>query len=78
MSNRQIISSASQSYFLSRYRDDLEYYQPKIFVDATQGNKDNEFSSNESVEYFPIIWEYVQTNYDFINATDDIRIYMRK
>ena len=75
---RQVEASAQQSYFLRRYRADLERSQPPLFVDLVgPGCGPLEDRSRFAHEVFPDVGAFVLAHYRMVEAIEYARIYVR-
>jgi hypothetical protein len=74
----QIKKSPLQEYYINTYLEDLKKNKPLIFADAITP-KAYEFNSDEyKHQNFPIISNYIRTNYRKVEEVDGIEIFILK
>ncbi|HET6723294.1 MAG TPA: hypothetical protein VFH07_11110, partial [Chitinophagaceae bacterium] len=78
-SSFQIEEGPTQAHYLSRYLKDLQINKPKIFVETVSpfffGFGDR---SKSGFENFPLISNYIKTNYNFEGEIGTARFFLRK
>ncbi|MEM1058563.1 MAG: hypothetical protein AAGK14_04885 [Verrucomicrobiota bacterium] len=65
-------------YYLQRYVDDLRQNRPRVIVDHV-GPDDLFFRiPRYRIENYPLVWSYLQENYDLVEDSDSFRLYLRR